>query len=528
MPKTARSKKTSMADRAEAMAKKQREISISEFFTKNRHLLGFDNPRRALLTTIKEAVDNALDACEEAETLPEIEIRIDKVSGDDRFSITVRDNGPGIVKAQIPNIFAKLLYGSKFHTLKQSRGQQGLGISAAGMYGQLTTGKPVRIISRISKRRDAHYFELRIDSTKNRPEIVKDEIVDWEHSHGTQVTIDLEARYHRGRQSVDEYVKQTAIANPHLLMFYTPPTGDRIVYERGTKTLPAEPRVIKPHPYGVELGILIKMMKDSGTKNLKSFLTNDFSRVSARVADEIIGKTGLSARTRLTRASNKDAEMVYRAIQKTKIMAPPTNCISPIGEDLLLDSLKKEVDAELFLARTRTPTVYRGNPFLIEVGLALGGGLPSDELVKVMRFANRVPLLYQNSACAITKSVVATDWKKYNLSQARGALPSGPMIIMVHMASAWVPFTSESKDAIAGYPEITKEIRLALQECGRHLGRYIRRKRREADELKKRQYIEKYIPQIGLALQEILGLKEKERDRTVENLKGILERSRKL
>jgi DNA topoisomerase-6 subunit B len=509
------------------MAKKQRDISISEFFTKNRHLLGFDNPRKALLTSVKEAVDNALDACEEAGIVPEIEVKIKPAGQEDRFSITVRDNGPGIVKSQVPNIFAKLLYGSKFHRLKQARGQQGIGISAAGMYGQLTTGKPVKIISRISKRHDAHYFELRLNTAKNKPEIIKDEVVDWDNGHGTRVTIELEGRYQKGKQSVDEYLKQTAVANPHLTLTYKPPVGDPMVFKRSTRELPAPPKEIKPHPYGVELGMLLKIMKDSGAKSLKAFLQSEFSRVTPRVASAIIAKAGLSPKIRLSTASNHEADKIYRAIQKVKILAPPTNCISPIGEELMRQGLRKEIDAEFFLTKTRSPTVYRGNPFLIETGIALGGGLPSDEPVKIMRFANRVPLLYEQAACAITKAVIGTDWRKYHLSQPRGSLPHGPMIVMVHMASAWVPFTSESKGAIASYPEIIKEIKLALQECGRKLGRYISKRKREAEELKKRSYIEKYIPQIGIALQEILGLSDHQVDRTVKKLKDTLERSRK-
>src|SRR5881396_2983796 len=193
---------------AETMAAKQRDISVSEFFAKNRHLLGFDNPRKALLTAVKEAVDNSLDACEEASIVPEIWVHIE-ATGPNRFKVGVQDNGPGIVKKQIPLIFGKLLYGSKFHRLKMSRGQQGIGISAAGMYGLLTTGKPVRIKSRTSPRKEAHYFELQIDTAKNRPDTIKDEpvAVDWER--GTEVSIELSATYAKGKQSVDEYLEQT-------------------------------------------------------------------------------------------------------------------------------------------------------------------------------------------------------------------------------------------------------------------------------------------------------------------------------
>jgi len=176
--------KTAPRETAQSMAARQREISVSEFFTKNRHLLGFDNPQKALLTTIKEAVDNSLDACEEAGILPDLSIEIAEV-GENRYRITVRDNGPGIVKGQIPKIFGKLLYGSKFHRLKQQRGQQGIGISAAGMYAQLTTGKPIRIISRTGKRQPAHLFEIGVDTRKNAPVILKDEVMEWEPEHGT-------------------------------------------------------------------------------------------------------------------------------------------------------------------------------------------------------------------------------------------------------------------------------------------------------------------------------------------------------
>lgn len=513
---------------AHVLALKQRDISISEFFTKNRHLLGFDNPRKALLTTVKEAVDNSLDACEEAGIVPEIEVRIRPTGEEDRFFVTVTDNGPGIVKNQIPNIFAKLLYGSKFHTLKQARGQQGIGISAAGMYGQITTGKPVRITSRISARHKAHHFELRINTTKNRPEIVKDEEMEWDHDHGTKVTIELEGRYQKGRQSVEEYLKQTAVANPHLKLEYYPPAGDPVFYKRATTELPYRPKEIRPHPYGVELGMLLKMMKDSKAKSLKAFLQSEFSRVSPRVAEAIIEKAGLSPKIRLSTASNHEADKIYRAIKGVKILAPPTNCISPIGEELILRGLKKEIEADFYMAKTRSPAVYRGNPFLVEVGIAMGGGLPQDEPVKIMRFANRVPLLYEQSACAITKAVIGTDWRKYHVNQPKASLPVGPLVILVHMASVWVPFTSESKEAVASYPEIIKEARLALQECGRGLGRFIARRRREAEALKKKTYIEKYIPQIGIALKEILDLTDPQTNRVVARLKDTLERSRKL
>ena len=511
---------------AEQMASQQREISVAEFFTKNRHLLGFDNPRKALLTTIKEGVDNSLDACEEAGILPDVKVVIAPGKEEDRFRVTIEDNGPGILKKQIPRIFAKLLYGSKFHRLKMSRGQQGIGISAAGMYGQLTTGKPISITSKTSRNKPAHHYELEIDTKRNEPRILVDETIDWPVEKGTKVEIELEAKFQKGRQSVEEYLEQTAIANPHVLLSFITPDGELKTYPRASKELPVATREIKPHPYGVELGVLIKMLHDTKAQTLQSFLHSEFSRVSSSVARAICEKAKLYERARPTRIARQEADNLFKAINQTKIMNPRTDCLSPIGEELIVAGLKKQIEADFYTSVTRPPSVYRGNPFQIEAGLAYGGSLPAEGLARLLRYANRVPLLYQQSACAMTRSVLSTAWRNYALSQATGALPSGPLVIIIHMASVWVPFTSESKEAVAHYPEIIKEVRLALQECGRRLAIFIRRKRKAAESQRKKDYIQRYIPHIAIALREMLELTDRQETTLVKQLTDVLERSR--
>jgi DNA topoisomerase-6 subunit B len=511
---------------AETMAAAQREISVSEFFAKNRHLLGFDNPRKALLTCIKEAVDNSLDACEEAGILPEVDIEIKQLA-EERFLMTVSDNGPGIMKEQIPNIFGKLLYGSKFHRLRMSRGQQGIGISAAGMYGLLTTGRSMKITSRTGRQKRAHYYEIQIDTKKNLPEIVRDEEVSWDRHHGTVVAIELEGKHQKGRQSVDEYLQQTAVANPHVTLNYSGPDGEVVRYDRATGKLPPTPKTVKPHPHGIELGVLIKMLKDTRSRTLRGFLTEEFSRVSPAVAQKICDEAKLYERARPTRIARSEADQLYGAIRRVKIMNPATDCLSPIGEEQVLKGLRNVIDAPFHAAVTRPPSVYRGNPFQVEVGVAYGGDkLPAEDLVKVLRFANRVPLLYQQSACAIYRAVAATNWKSYGLNQSKGALPTGPAAVMVHVASVWVPFTSESKEAIAHYPEIVREIKLALQECGRRMSLFINRRRRESDEKKKRDYIEIYMPTIAEALRDILALRDGQTRLVASRLKDVLEKTR--
>src|SRR3989442_178625 len=529
------------------MGARQREISVSEFFTKNRHLLGFDSPRKALLTCVKEAVDNALDACEEAGILPEVVVKVEAgdkggaphpLSQANRFRVTVTDNGPGIVRQQIPRIFAKLLYGSKFHRLRMSRGQQGMGISAAGMYGQLTTGKPVQITSRTSARTPAQYFEVQIDTKKNEPLILENKQIAWESPRGTQVTVEIEGRYQKGRASVDEYIEQTIIANPHVKLTYLTPEGETKEHPRTYQELPPAPREIKPHPNGIELGMLLKMLQDTKSHSLSGFLASDFSRVSPRLAADICKAARLSARARPGDIRGEAAEALYKTIQSTKIMAPPTNCLSPIGEKAILSGLYQQIKGDFYTAVTRPPAVYRGNPFVIEAGLAYGRGLEQEEekkesneskekketkekkpiplaegeaeqddheLARLIRYANRVPLLYQQSACVTYKAVLDTTWRNYGVSQSRGAFPSCPMVIFVHMASVWVPFTSESKEAIADYDEIRKEITLALRECGRRLGAVLRRRERADREVRRRNIFELYIEEVGESCNRLKG-----------------------
>ncbi len=532
--KTSNGEKSAPAVTAVEMGARQREISVSEFFTKNRHLLGFDNPRKALLTCVKEAVDNALDACEEAGILPDVTVKLDTLvdgpapvapSQATRFRITVTDNGPGIVRQQIPRIFAKLLYGSKFHRMRMSRGQQGIGISAAGMYGQLTTGKPVKVISRTGPRAAAHYFEVQIDTKKNEPLVHENKQIDWAQPQGTEVALEVEGRYQKGRASVDEWLEQTSIANPHVRLIYRTPEGETKEYPRTYHELPPSPREIKPHPYGIEFGVLLKMLQDTKSHTVASFLASDFCRVSPALAEEICKAAKLSPHTKPRQVRHQAAETLYKTIQTTKIMAPPTNCISPIGEKAILSGLYKQIKGEFYTAVSRPPAVYRGNPFIIEAGLAFGknpgeaakpqqAAVPlaegedqdhDTELARVIRYANRVPLLYQQSACATFKAVLSTTWRNYGVTQSRGALPAGPMVIFVHMASVWVPFTSESKEAIADYDEIQKEITLALREAGRRLGIFLRRRERAASEFRRRNIFDLYIEEVVEACNRLKG-----------------------
>jgi len=584
---------------AEEMAKAMREVSVAEFFEKNRHLLGYENPTKALITIVKEIVDNSLDACDEAGILPNLKITIKELEtkvmytvGDDlgeviiqekkpilkikdrfaklvetkksddkveyfysaggknytitetkvegekvfkissngqelklakiplgRFKIIGDDNGPGIVSKNVPLAFGKLLYGSKFHRLRQSRGTQGIGISGAILYSQLTTGKPAKIVSKTEK--EVADIEMRIDVAKNQAQILSQDISKNKDGRtGLTIEMEAEARYIERGQSVLEFLKQTAIANPHAKILYEGP-GGKVVFERATNNLPKQPKEIKPHPYGVEVGILTRLLLSTSSKHLDHFLMNDFSKIGRAAAKEIIKVSKIDPKTKPNQLKHEDIEKLHRAMQMVKIPSPPTDVLSPMGENFVIEGLKKEIAADKFVAISRPPTVYRGNPFLVEVGLAYGGKLPQDQTAQLLRFANKVPLLYHQSDCASFEAATQVDWKRYGLMQSSGSLPQGPLLILIHFASVWVPYTSEGKQAIADYPEITKEIKLAIQDAGRKLSHYIHEQTHLRERLMRKELFDKYIPELAESLEKLTDVKK---EKIISDLEKIIKK----
>ncbi|MCI4327619.1 MAG: DNA topoisomerase VI subunit B [Thermoplasmata archaeon] len=486
---------------AQQLAAKQREISVAEFFERNRQILGFDNPLRALLTTVKEAVDNCLDACEEAQVLPDIKVEISK-EGVDRLRVAVEDNGPGVLKREIPNVFGRLLYGSRFHANRQSRGQQGIGISAAVLYAGLTTARPAKVTSKVAEEEAAHVVELLIDTQKNLPRVVSEDLVLWDRPSGTRIELVLKAKYQRGRQSPFDYLKGTAIVNPHARFTLVEPDGTRVTYERASTEVPPVPKEVAPHPYGLELGELAYRLKATNQPTILELLQKELAGVSPRAAREILDRAGLPGKTKPAEVHGEPLEKLLAAMHEVPLVAPTSECLSPIGPMLIKRGLRNvlgEVRPEFYAPPvSRPPKVRGGFPFLVEVGLVYGGALPADQPIQLLRFANRVPLLFQQGACAVTNAVQNLDWRRYGLDQKGGqGLPSGPCLLLVHVASTKIPFTSEAKEAIAEDPEIDKEITLALQAAARHLRTHISRRTRRDLAGEKFAIILKILPKLA-------------------------------
>ena len=502
-----------MSGIAQKLASNQKQVAISEFFEKNKHFLGFDSLARSLITAVKEAVDNALDACEEARILPTIRIQITKLDPKkDIIKLIVEDNGPGIPQKSIEKVFGQLLFGSRFHAIRQSRGQQGIGITGVVMYCQLTTGRTTHVRSKIATEPTAAVVDIGLDTRKNKATKANAGREMWYNEdgsskeHGTEVTAQMKAKYQKGRQSVWQYLRMTSIVNPHAEIIFIDPDGEKHHWTRVTERLPTKVESIKPHPHGIELGQLQRMVAESNDLNLNHFLLNNFSGVTNRARKELCQAAELEGTRKMKTLKGDDIRHLLEAFQgerlfkgqPAKLLKPPTNCLSPIEEILIKKGLSKTIDSRFVTTLTRVPNVTQGNPFQVEVGLIFGGSMAGDKPVEILRFANRAPLMYQQGGCLLTKAIESVDWRQYGLDQAGGkGVPKGPAAILVHLASTNVQFTSEAKEALADNGEVMEEARKAMLEMGRGLRKHLEKKKKMAKTKEKFELINDILPAIA-------------------------------
>lgn len=508
-----------MSEKKPSMGK-QKQIAISEFFEKNKHFLGFDSLQRAIITAVKESVDNSLDACEEVRILPDIRIEVKRLEGN-RVELITQDNGPGIPRDSIEHVFGKFLLGSRFHAIRQTRGQQGIGITGVVMYSQLTTGAKTRVVSKVEDDATAVFVDLGIDTRKNKA--IKsgeirgtwiDNVTGEEVDHGLRIETVMNAKYQRGKQSVYQYLRMTSIVNPHATITLTVQDKDGEIIEEGhwertTDRLPRVVKEIKPHPHGIHLGTLQRMLREAEERKMTSFLRHNFSGISMRAAREILEKAGLDESRQPRRIRAEEAQLIVNSFQKVKVLNPPTDCLSPIEDLLIKKGLSKAIDSRFASTATREPQVTQGNPFQVEVGLVFGGDLNADSPIEILRFANRVPLMYQQGGCLLTKALESVDWKRYGLEQPGGrGIPKGPAAVLVHLASTNVQFTSEAKEAVAANEEVLEEIRRALLEVGRGLKNHLKKSSQRKKAQEKFELINVILPEISKKSSQLLDREE--------------------
>lgn len=502
-----------------------KEHNIAEFFRKNRQMLGFVGKVKSLTMVVHELVTNSLDAAEKAGILPEITVRVTK-TGEEKYVVEVKDNGPGIPYEYIPDVFGKMLKSTKFEKYQQSRGKQGIGASAVTLFSQMTTGEPTYVVSRYIDKKGRLVearVKVKIDTTKNEPEVVeksKKILEDNEVSTGLYVRVALaEVLYRNDDQGVLEYLKRTAIVNPHATIRLIDPDRRRIVFRRSIdKPLPP-PKETKPHPNGVSADDLLWICKSSRRKNLRLVLMNDLIRVSPNKIEELkklLKKKGYSPKI-LEKPPSKvtfeDCKAIVSCFKEMKFMAPPLDVLRPLGEKYIRSSMKQIYKPNFVFAEKRKPSVYWGGvPFLIEGAIAYVE--KSNRKLEILRFANNVPLLFDNSACVIFKEIKEFPWKNYGLSN----IENMPVKIMVHVVSTHIPYTSAGKQAIADVPEIRKEIHLLISRFANRFAYYmkIKSKLKKLEEHKK--ILKGMIPLVVDSLNYVTGYDKNELKQGLELL----------
>lgn len=507
--------------------------STAEYFAKNLQQVGFSSPLKAVLTTLKEAVDNSLDACENSGILPEIEIEVVKIGtgstkNTDLIKIVVEDNGPGIEPDDLAKVYGEYLASSKFGRGQCSRGQQGIGISAATTWAQMTNAKGVQVISKTKKMRKAISAQVDVDIKTNTGILKNKESIDWKKEHGTRIEFALDGRIQlNGDGGLQTYVEGTVLVNPHLTVRCKLAEGDWQVIERVSTQAPDIPEATLPHPHTFKLGEFITHSTLYGKISLSKFLKTGFSRITDQSISEFV-KHGLSKSLldkSISSLSQADFKKAFQAIQATQLMAPSTKSVLTVGEESLSKSIARLGQIDFFSVVTRKPTICDFKPVVVEVALARFVNRGEDgSPVQLLRFANRVPLQFDKSGCAITWAIESVNWKSYGLAQPKESLPQGPYVFAVSVTSPFIKFKNASKETIDASDELVEEIRRALMQAGQKLSRHIKHEIKEADLERKLAHIEQFGPILVEKLVVIAGASEARRKRAEEGLNKILGR----
>lgn len=508
--------------------------STAEYFAKNLQQVGFSSPLKAVLTTLKEAVDNSLDACESAGILPDLLVEISKVGAGstkntDLIRIVVEDNGPGIEGEDLAKVYGEYLASSKFGRGQCSRGQQGIGISAATTWAQMTNARGVSVVSKTKKMRKAISAQVDVDIKSNTGVLKNKETLDWDREHGTRVEFVLDGRIQlNGDGGLLTYIEGTILVNPHMTITYKLTDADFVTVTRVSTDVPRVPEASLPHPHTFKLGEFITHSTLFGKTTLSKFLKTGFSRISDQSISDFVKKglpKGLLEKP-LTALSEEDFKKVFQAVQNTDLMAPSTKSVLTVGEEALSKSITRLGEIDFFAVVTRKPTICDFKPVVVEVALARfkDRNQQNDSPVTLLRFANRVPLQFDKSGCAITWAIESVNWKAYGLGQPKDSLPLGPYIFAVSIVSPFIKFKNASKETIDASEELVAEIRLALIQAGQKLSRHIKKEVKEADLERKLAHIEQFGPILVEGLARIIKAPESRKKKAEEGLKKLLGR----
>ncbi len=471
------------------------EISASDFFYRNRDIAGLTNPSRAIFVAIREIVENSLDAAESQKIPPDVYVRLsyegEATKETQIYKLRVEDNGSGIPPRFIPSAFGQVLYGSKYK-LKQARGTFGLGGKMAVLYGQITTHQPVFVTSSTGQEK-IYSFKLMIDIQRNKPIILDRKVlINKDQWRGTIVEFTLEGDYLRAMPKIIEYFKQTAMVNPYANITFVDPKGRLYKFVRGTTVMPESPKETMPHPYGVDVELLQRLIQLTTVTNMSDFLKTHFHRVGEITSQKFLDFAGILPSKNPKKLSHEEIVRLMQNLKKYKDFLPPdASCLSPLGEDLLKAGILKELKPEYLVVHQRKPSTYAGHPFIVELAMAYGGDVPKRGTFVIYRFANKIPLLYDEASDVSYRVIAAMNWRRYKVA------PEMPIAIVVHICSTKVPYKTVGKEFISDRPEVRREVANALREVARQLQHFLSKQEHVHNEKKRLGIFSKYLPKIA-------------------------------
>jgi DNA topoisomerase-6 subunit B len=451
---------------------------------------------------VRELLENSLDACEVQRVPADIYLRLTEVeeasseNGASIYTMRVEDNGTGLPSDQIPHSFCQVFYGSKY-TLKQARGTFGLGGTITILYGQITTHKPVTITS--STGSDIHEYEMMIDIEHNRPIILRHKVIGNKKGwRGTVVELQMEGDYSRIKSRLLDYLKQTAMVNPYAEITFVDPGGRLFRFERGTEKMPPLPQPVDPHPHGIDVENFRRLVTITNARNMRDFMTDHFQGVGQKTASSFLEAAGISPRARPRSLNPEDiVKLVRTAKDYPGFKRPDPSCLSPIGEELLENGIRKELGLtkdDFLRVVTRKPSTYLGFPFIVEAAIATGSTIRRQfkSGTSIIRFANRIPLLFDESSGVVWKVVNRNiHWDTYRVSS------DTPMVVVVHVCSTKIPYKTVGKEYMADQPAVEKEITNTIRTAARSLRLFISRSVRLARERRRLDVFAKYLPKIA-------------------------------
>jgi DNA topoisomerase VI subunit B len=509
--------------------------STAEYFARNLQQVGFSSPTKAVLTTLKESLDNSLDACEDSKILPEIFVVIKKLGkgtlkNTDKILVRVEDNGPGIELKYIPMVFGQYLASSKFGQGRCSRGQQGIGISAATTWAVQTSASGAKVITKCKGQKKALSCLVVTDLKKNKG-VLKDKTnVEWKRETGTSVEFTIDGRIQiNGEGGVLSYLRGSALLNPHMTIHYEIADQELVTIKRVVQESPIIPPSTQPHPHTMKLGEFISYARFFGRKRIKDWLLNEFSKISEKHLNSIIKASSLKKTDMNKTLSSFTADnfkQLYSVLQEAELPDPSTKSVMSIGEKSLSLSILRLGEIDYFSVVTRKAIICDYKPIQVEIALARLKSKRSenDASVQVLRFANRVPLQFDKSSCAIVKAITSINWKSYGLKQSKSSLPSGPYIFAVSVVSPFIKFKNASKETVDASEDLIIELRKALMKGGQGLSRHLKRENKVQQIESRLQHIEKFSPILVESLCRVISASAARKAKANKGLEKILSR----